>query len=259
MPTSVDPLEKSGGNKLNALADRLVDVSEGLKTAIKNAAAQREAFLVAEQEEDVKGMQLCLTQFQREMSKFFDERTKMGKAGDKKEIEEIEDKMLDMKGEMNNAITIMKESGGGEGTMYIPLKDQSAERPRLEVKPPAPVAKPKEPAKKENKENPEDPAAVLRSLESKFQIILSDAKSRKIGNIGTGAMFSPFAAAEGAAQALFEALNSKAAKHSDHFRDELIGKFNVFVDACDTLSPGSGFGRIVKEEVQKPAYGKIKL
>lgn len=259
MPTQVDSLEQRGGNRLNVLVDRLVGAPEGLKTAIRNAATQREAFLAAEQQEDVEEMQSCLVKFQKEMSRFFDVRSNMGKDGDKKEIEEIEDDILDIKEKMTEAISTMKESGGREGTMYLPKDAQPPERPRLEVKPHAPVAKPEEPTKKENKENPDGEAAVLRTLESKFREILSSARSRSIHTRATGAGFSPFAAAEGAALALSEALSSKAARQSDHFHDELIEKFKTFVAACDSLSPGSGFGKVITDEVQKPAYGKIKL
>lgn len=240
MSTMKLPAEALNPNAdLKMWVDRLVGATPELKKSAKTAATHRDRFLAAEKEGDQAGMRNAFQAFNKEIGVFFDERGKMGKEGEKVEIEFLEDKLIEMKGEMTDK---MKALG---------------QQPRETTK--AMAAMPEESmGSVEKKETRKEESNVLTVLDGKFREILSSARSGTITSRATGAGFSPFAAAESAAEALADALQDSEVKKSDHLRDEVIGKFRRFVSACDSLSPGSGFGRVVEDEIKKPRYA-IKL
>jgi hypothetical protein len=220
---------------LKMWVDRLVGATSELKKAAKNASIYYDRFLAAEKAGDRAGMADALSKFNEESSNFFDERARMGKEGQKSEIEFLEDKLIEMKSMMNDKM---------RGTGKAP-KEATRSVPAM---PEEPVAKVEKKAEFQVESN------VLTILDGKFREIISSARSRAITSRATGASFSPFAAAESAAEALAQALQDTTVKKSDHLRDEVMAKFSQFVSDCDSLSPGSNFSKVVADEVKKPKY-----
>jgi hypothetical protein len=236
------PAEALDANSdLKVLVDKLVGVTPELKESVRTAATHYDSFLTAEKQGNHTGMNDALSKFNKELSAFLDARNKMGKAGEKMEIEILEDKLIELKGVMTAKMKDIRFGGKPtEGTKAVATMPNE---PRVSG---------------EKKEEPKEEGKVLTILDSKFREILSSARSGTITSRATGAGFSPFAAASSAAEALSEALQDPEVKKSDHLRDEVIDRFRKFVLACDSLSPGSGFGRVVEDEIKRPRYA-IKL